>query len=238
MEIIVFDIFGDYGHFRKYWTTTSPLTFSFIPPTALYGIIAAIIGIDKNEYLKIINYQTIKFSQRIINPINKTRMGINLINTKDNIKINKDGNWFIKDRTQIRFEFLKNPHFRIYIQKIDENTEKLETFLKENKNFYTISLGLSELIAKVKYIGTLEASENITENVIDIHSIIPEEKIKYIKFEEGKKYIKERVPLNITVERKILSFKDIVAEINADTIKCIPEKYIEVKGTGENIVFI
>jgi len=53
MKVLVFDIWGDYGHFRKFYTTTSPLTFSFPPPPTIAGILGAIYGTDKktNEYL-------------------------------------------------------------------------------------------------------------------------------------------------------------------------------------------
>ncbi|MDI3478645.1 MAG: CRISPR-associated protein Cas5h, partial [Thermoanaerobacterium sp.] len=32
MKSLIFDIYGDFGHFKKYYTTSSPLTFSFPPP--------------------------------------------------------------------------------------------------------------------------------------------------------------------------------------------------------------
>ena len=51
MKCLVFDIKGDYGHFKKYYTTSSPLTFS-IPRTTVSGMIGALIGLDKEEYLK------------------------------------------------------------------------------------------------------------------------------------------------------------------------------------------
>jgi len=38
METLVFDVKGDLGHFRKFYTTSSPLTFSFPPPPTVRGI--------------------------------------------------------------------------------------------------------------------------------------------------------------------------------------------------------
>ena len=52
MKCLVFDIKGDYGHFKKYYTTSSPLTFSIPPRTTVSGMIGALIGLDKEEYLK------------------------------------------------------------------------------------------------------------------------------------------------------------------------------------------
>jgi len=105
MKVLVFDIYGDYGHFRKFYTTTSPLTFSFPPPPTIAGILGAIYGADKSEYLKIFGYDFCKTALKIVNPIKKVRMGINLINTKDNkyFQLLKKANH--EPRTQIRQNF-------------------------------------------------------------------------------------------------------------------------------------
>ena len=51
MKSLIFDIYGDFGHFKKYYTTSSPLTFSFPPPPTIKGMLGAIGGISKTEYL-------------------------------------------------------------------------------------------------------------------------------------------------------------------------------------------
>jgi CRISPR-associated Cas5-like protein len=50
-RVLVFEVWGEYGHFRKHYTTTSPLTFSIPSRTALTGLLGAIIGLSKEEYL-------------------------------------------------------------------------------------------------------------------------------------------------------------------------------------------
>ena len=46
-EVLIFDIQGEYGHFRKYNTTTSPLTYSIPTSTAIAGILGAILGMER-----------------------------------------------------------------------------------------------------------------------------------------------------------------------------------------------
>ena len=46
-EILIFDISSEYGHFRKFNTTTSPLTYSIPTRTAVVGIIGAILGLER-----------------------------------------------------------------------------------------------------------------------------------------------------------------------------------------------
>ncbi|MCS6955948.1 MAG: type I-B CRISPR-associated protein Cas5b [Candidatus Calescibacterium sp.] len=239
MKLTVLDIFSEYGHFRKYWTTTSPLTFNFIPPTTVYGIISAIIGIDKSEYLDVINYNTLKVAQRIMKPISKTRVPINLVDTKDNIKLKSIDSWHIKNRTQIRFEFLKDPHYRLYLLFQNQDlSNRLEQYLRNKNNFYTISMGLSELIADFNFLGSFNYSVKTPENYVDIDSVIPLDSIKEIYFEENKSYVKERVAVDITPERKVKIYKDILVEVNSKSIKCIPKEYIEIEELKEKITLI
>ena len=51
-KYLVFDISASYGHFKKPYTTTSPLTYSIPTRTAVTGIIAAMLGLGKEEHLK------------------------------------------------------------------------------------------------------------------------------------------------------------------------------------------
>jgi len=115
MKILAFDIWGDFAHFRKYYTTSSPLTFSFPPPPTISGILGAIYGCDKftNEYLKLFGTDSCKISLKILSTIKKTRIGLNLINTKDGfwVPIKKKNH---EPRTQIPVEFVKNPKYRIF----------------------------------------------------------------------------------------------------------------------------
>ena len=49
INVLIFDLFADYGFVKKNYTTMSPLSFSILPRTVLCGIIGAIIGIDKKK---------------------------------------------------------------------------------------------------------------------------------------------------------------------------------------------
>ncbi|MDD4749617.1 MAG: CRISPR-associated protein Cas5, partial [Methanosarcinaceae archaeon] len=74
MKVLVFDVWGEFGHFRKHYTTTSPLTFSIPPRTAISGMIGAIIGLDKAEYLKYFSKNEAKIAVKIESPVKKTRI--------------------------------------------------------------------------------------------------------------------------------------------------------------------
>ena len=156
MKILGFDIWGDFGHFRKFYTTTSPLTFSFLPPPTIAGILGAIYGTDKNtnEYLRVFGYDKCRIAIQILSAVKKVRMGLNFLETKGtNLKLPmSDKN--LAPRTQIRTEFLKDPRFRIYVRHEDNDVfDDLCKNIKEHLSVYTVSLGLSELLADFTYVG-------------------------------------------------------------------------------------
>jgi CRISPR-associated protein Cas5h len=211
MEVLVFDVWGDFGHFRKFYTTTSPLTFSIPPPTAVFGIIGAILGIDKKDYLKIINAETTKVAIEIVKPVKKIRFTINYINTK--VSFSR-----IKNRTPIRTEFLKDAHYRLYINLNEENLfRELKDRIKERKTYYTVSLGLANLIANFKYIGQYQVEPLDASNYVN--TVISSENIENIEIVEGKRYFKEKMPVDIDENRVVKSYKDIVMELQGKPIE-------------------
>lgn len=91
LELLVFDIWGDYGFFRIPYTTTSSMSYPFPPKTTISGAIAAILGLPKNSYNEtIFNKEDFKLSLRIMTPLNKEILGINLFNTRYRINPKKN----------------------------------------------------------------------------------------------------------------------------------------------------
>ncbi len=239
MRVLVFDLYGDLAHFRKYYTTTSPLTFSFPPPPTIAGILGAIYGASRDDYLDIFGYENCKIALRILNPIKKVRMGINLVNTKDNryfLLIKKKNH---EPRIQIFTEFVKLPKYRVYFWHQDNKIlDKLITMIKSHQSFYTVSLGLSELLAVFNFIGIYEAQE-IKNSKEEINTIISMSNIldKGIEIQPDRKYFKEKIPIKMTHERVVEIYDDVIFELEGKTIKALLKTFYQLEN-GENITFI
>lgn len=238
MKVLAFDIWGDYGHFRKFYTTSSPLTFSFPPPSTIAGILGAIYGSGKDEYLKVFLHDKCKITLKIVNPVKKVRMGINLINTKG-------GYWTLysnkyhEPRTQIRTEFLKDPFFRIYFAHEDEKIFKaLAELLKEHKTTYTVSLGLSELLADFEYVGEYEAELKSDNEFVELQTPVTESNLLQngLEIESGKKYFKEKMPIKMNPERIVEKYDDVIFEPEGKTTKAKVKTYYRLEN-GDNITF-
>jgi len=237
MKTLVFDLFGDYGHFKKYYTTSSPLTFPFPPIPTIKGMIGAIAGFHREEYLDILSKDNCKISVRIINPINKISMGLNHINTKDNVWIPKTTSSH-QPYTQVKVEYLKNPYFRIYLyHEDDEVFNHIYKMIKEHKNCYILSMGISELLADFKFVDIKNFKEK-NNKICEISSIVPLGLIKEqgIQFVNGRKYCKEIIPINMTKERIVENYEEILYEENGKTIYANMKCFWEDE-KGESIVF-
>ncbi len=214
-KTLIFDIWGEFGHFKKFYTTSSPLTFSVPPPTAIYGILGAILGISKNDYLNHINGRTTKVAIQILKPIKKTRMTLNYIDTKTAINFH-----FIKKngRTQIKTEFLKNPAYRLFVNINNENLfNQLIKKVKNKENHYTVSLGVANLLANFSYVSLENAEPLAISDKVD--TAILSENIEEIEVKEGKKYFKEKLPIDMNPDREPLSYKDVVMELNGNSLE-------------------
>jgi CRISPR-associated protein Cas5h len=248
VKMLVFDVWGDYAHFKRFYTTTSPLSFPIPPRTALCGLIGAIIGLEKedNDYLKYFSTEFAHIALRLLNPIKKTVIAENLINTKN---ARGPGMNLIINRTQIRFEFLKNQKYRIYFYYTDEEDglyKKLKYNLTNHKTKYTPCLGLSENIANYKFVGEFKVKMLSSSGVyIPISTVIPLQKTSSdngISFEREGEYFSIRVPVELNTKRVVTKYSDIIFDRNGRPIRVkLTDPYTIINypdGRSENIVFI
>ena len=62
MKLLIFDIIGKFAHFRKYYSNSSALSFGAPPRTTICGMVAAILGMEKDSYYSIMNLEKCKIA--------------------------------------------------------------------------------------------------------------------------------------------------------------------------------
>lgn len=235
-KVIVFDVWGDYGHFRKNYSTSSPLTHSFPPRTTLCGLIGAIAGLDKAEYFRYFLRDRAEIACRILVPVKKVRIGENLIDTKSAVKMH-----LIKNRTQIRFEFVRDPKYRIYISHNDNGfLGRIKELLSHHESVYTPCLGLSQLICNFEYLGEFRLKKS-ADGFQYIDSVVPGRCfLEPPEFEEGKEYFSEVMPSEMGEGREVKGFDEVLFERNGNSIKARARNIWEVENGDrvERIIFI
>ena len=232
-KVLVFDIWGEYAHFRKYYTTTSPLSYSIPPRTVVTGFIGAILGLGKEKYLKHFTKKQAFIAVRLLNPVKKVRISENLIDTENVKRMH-----LIKNRTQIRFEFIKDPKYRLYFYHTDEGLYALtKNLLADHKSIYTPYLGISEHIANFEFIGEINTQKRFSEDFVEVDSAIPEDPTNKIGFETNLEYFSETMPIEMDFDRTVVEYKNIMFERNGHRIKAKLKEFWELDN-GERIVFM
>ncbi|MBC8235896.1 type I-B CRISPR-associated protein Cas5 [bacterium] len=251
-KILCFDIWGNYAHFRTFYTTSSPLSFAIPPRTAVAGLLGAILGFA-DEYTEIFAPDKSMIGLEVAAPIKKVRMGEKIINTKGNywIPVKKGKH---EPRSPIRREFVKDPKYRIYVHhKSPEIMDKLQNMLIAHKTVFTPYLGISECIASFEFKGALEAQNLQSEQKsplppfnqggngwIPIRTVIPSELLfsnEAIEFEAGKQYRKERMPIYMNRDRVVQKYDDVIFENKGQEIKANVKNCWRTEKGGNLILF-
>ncbi|SFL97182.1 type I-B CRISPR-associated protein Cas5b [Halanaerobium salsuginis] len=225
-KALVFDIWADYAHFKKYYTTTSPLTFSIPPKTTIYGIISAILGFAKEEYLNYFQEGQCKISVQIKKPIKKTRINLNLIDTKSANLMAR-----IKNRTQIRTEYLKDVKYRIYfMHQNQELYSELKDKLKAHKSVYSISLGLSENLANFKYIKETEIKKITESSWQEINTVLRIDTENIAKgdidfSQSNREYFTDKIAVEMKSDRTVTDYAQVLFEKNGNNIRVNLNEY-------------
>ncbi len=215
-KVVIFDIWGDYGYFRRGYTTTSTISYPFPSRTTLAGIVSGILGYDRDSYYDLFGPKNSSFALQIINPIKKLRINLNLIDTKTGFILSDNKG----QRTQLPAEFLKDVKYRIYLW-LEDNLimDNLLKLLTNHEAIYTPYLGISECLANLKLVkkGLIEPKEISVEGDILVNSIVPTDKAK-IKIEQGKKYGAVKSPAFMNSDRVVNEFQEFYYEENGENM--------------------
>lgn len=249
MRVISFKIWGDYAHFRRHYTTSSPLTHSIPPPSALRGLVGAIMGLSRDDYPRILAPDKALFGVRLLHPVKKIRLGMNYMDTKDgswtqlDLKsfrpvVKKYGPGIPRLHTQIRMEFLKDPMFEIFFH--HEDYEVMDDFAKRlqaHKTVFTPYLGITECIANFEFLWDKEVLP--FEGVSDVLSAFRLSALREFKLKVGTGIVKESLPFFIDTQRVRQLGDEVIFNPHAQPIFAeVEEAYSYPGRSNETFTFI
>ena len=251
-EILIFDISSEYGHFRKYNTTTSPLTYSIPTRTAIAGVLGAILGMEREirdgvypegviPVQEFFSKQNSDIAVQIINPVKKENVGINLINTGSResfYNLTKAG------RTQIEFELLKDLKYRIFVSLIENSDvfHDLVERIKIKNHHFSPYLGLAQFTASIDFVEKTQGVllENSKKEYIEIITAVNLSKIEDenpVEFDYSAMYSANNMPIEMNRNREVQEYSEVLIEKNGQTIKTKVKNYYKIESYG-NILFL
>lgn len=249
MRVIAFKIWGDYAHFRRQYTTSSPLTYSIMPLSVARGIIGGIMGYSRKEYPDILHPNKTKLGIRLLKPVKKIRIGINLLDTKDGGWVNldtstmkpslkKDGSGNFRLHTQVRVEFLKDPTFEVFFNHIDKDLmDEFSQKLKEHRTVYTPYLGITECIGNFAFLWDMEVEP--FEGEANILSAFTKDRVEKLYLKEQVSLLKESIPTFLNADRIREKSSDVIFNPYAEpTSAYVKGAFLYPTGQNDAFVFI
>lgn len=177
---------SDQAHFRRIDGNVVKQSYRVMPRTTVAGMLAAIIGADRDSY-----YETfaLDHSSVAITPLFDLRsknLGTTALSTSPNdlksasraqkgVKVSYPDT--TKGRQLHNYELLVNPLYRIDIA-LDDKTfyKELRAHLEAGTSVYTPTLGLSECLAHIDYLGEFEPEPVVDDDggLVTVQSALPD----------------------------------------------------------------
>ena len=202
MELTSFQLSGRFAHFLRAEASKNALSYPVPPRTVILGILGAILGLPKDK------------PQVVLEPANIAISGKLPKTHWHRVKLRKDPPASLPRlirKTQkadrnipekaalILQEWLFEPSYTIWVSIPEPYYGKLQSRLRDRRWYFTPSLGLSEMMADIEYLGSNECLP-LPQGTYDIQSVFPQ---KTVTFETDQIFEKELVIHSLQMPRSV-----------------------------------
>jgi CRISPR-associated protein Cas5h len=161
MRMVVFDISGYMAHFRRFYSSVTPLTYHFPPRNTVMGILACMLGFDKDSYYETFSRDKCRIAVALRTPVRRVMLPTNYLDT-DQITLQRLRG--IGNRVPTRMEYLlavpplEYVSYRIFVTHEDQFLlNQLARRLADQRFAYPISLGPAHCLAEANLVYNGEA---------------------------------------------------------------------------------
>ncbi len=144
MNIVSFELEGDFAAFRDPSVTTNQTVYTIPSKSALIGLIGALIGIDRS------NSNNELYSQDYLSLLRHTSIGIKVKSTPQKVAFFTNHRSLKENKIKpFKTELLIAPRYTIFVNSEDEITQKLLTVLENRQFKYCPTLGHAYCLARI-----------------------------------------------------------------------------------------
>ncbi|MDM8552452.1 CRISPR-associated protein Cas5 [Desulfobacterales bacterium HSG2] len=239
MEVLAFDVCGKFAHFRKFYSNSSALT-HFIPPrTTIIGIIAGMLGIERDTYYEDFSLENCDIGIRVLSRVRKSvqklkYLKVEHLNDLNGSYFQATKNMYISN-TMVPFEFLSPLKIRetgsfvsyrfYYRSKTDKNRphfEKLGEQLKKGKETcYPVSFGTANFTAFTDNFVLYGDAETVnSDESILIDSAIPLNCLEEFPGpgNAGCHLVQETLPMDFDKDRYLKTHSQVLFDLNGNSL--------------------
>jgi CRISPR-associated protein Cas5h len=231
MDLLVFDIIGRMAHFRKVFSNTTSLSYFFPPQTTVAGLIAGLLGFERDSYYHEFSPEKCKIAISIINPLRKLIQKVNYLNLDDVSEAILRGlrvGEYSRSPTSIQLVLPEPPHkfviYRVFVHHTNRKLmNKLEKILEQGGFAYPPCLGPAYCLAEVSAHEPLRVEALLfdpLEEPINISTVIKASRV--VAIPQGTRLCHERrVPIFFSNGRKLRKIDDYICQIEGRPLERI-----------------
>lgn len=194
MEVLSFDIKGKFAHFRKFHGNNTALTYSIPPRTTIMGMLANILGAERDSYYENLSSENLRIGIRVMSEIKKTFHRLNFLKI-----VSMDDFTGQKGRVQTPFEVVTAEDirsgwvtYRIYLGpgKDRQYFSELKNALEQSDQKFNLSLGtanFSATISDIRYFPDV-TEKRANDEWIHLHSACNSDQVLEISFSDDSIY--------------------------------------------------
>lgn len=177
-----FEVTGPWAHFRRVEGNIVKQTYRVMPRTTVAGMIAAVLGIERDGYYDLFAPGKSLLAIEPTRPLRTIKLPENTLSTADEhmTSLNPRGKLSIKlpdptkPRQQHNYEVLADPGYRIDVWLSDDTRyEELRDRLENGESYYVPSLGISEHLAAIEFLGEFDVEPVGEQSEASVDSIVP-----------------------------------------------------------------
>lgn len=244
MKLLVFDIKGFFAHFRKHFSTTSSLSYSFPPRTAVVGLVAAIMGYDRDSYYEVFSSEKCRIALQVKSPVRHITNTLNYLMTDKPLTLKKLRG--VGGSMQVHVDMLVSGEqkptmlsFKVFFN--HEDGKLLNEFagrVRSRRFAYPPFMGTANNIAEVEYVDLVDAEVYRPSGEIEAHTLVPVSAIRRIYPQpERRIYIEELVPADFAGDRKLKRMENYVYEGGGKPLKVMVDREVfNCTLNGEKVV--
>ena len=176
MELIGFQLKGYFAHFLRAEASASALSYPIPPRTVILGILGAVLGLPKDKPQMVLEPANIAVSGKIPKTLwhrAKLRKDPPAPLSRVIKKIQRtDKKTAPEKATLILQEWLFKPDYTVWVSVPEPYSRQLKERLEQRRWHFTPSLGLSEMMADIEYLG-LNGCSPLPKGIYDVQSVFP-----------------------------------------------------------------
>lgn len=227
--LVIFDLTGAFAMFREFYTNSSSLSYPFPPRTTIAGLIAGLLGYERDSYSEDLGLGRCNIAVSVRVPVRRVMQTVNYVMTEGSVWTRHaggfDGSGDNPLPTPVEWVFpaLGEPRlrYRVFVHHSDPVfAERLSGTLRDGSHVYPPYLGMSECLGEVEHVATLENWELLVkDSEVSLSTVVPSEAIAGSpRLEAGMQIIKERTAFALGANRRLLSIGDVIYERNCNPI--------------------